>query len=122
MSDNGYSPSGQGINIGDVQGTGIVIGHHSSAWVGQSPSQTQQQVAAMLNEFVTLLVGHEDAILDASDVRDSALAALRETQQSSPRWSLVRTWVKGIQTSVAGVSALATAVSNVQTVLGHIPR
>jgi hypothetical protein len=122
MTDSTERPSDHGISTGDVQGTGIVIGHHSSASVVQSLSPAQQQVAAMLGEFIKILAEHEGSVPDAADVRESALAARRETQQPSPRWPLVRTWVKGIQASVAGVSTLAATVAKIQAILDYFPK
>jgi hypothetical protein len=122
MSDNTDKASEKGISTGDVHGTGIVIGHHSSASVVQSLSPEQQHVAALFEEFMKLLAHHEGAVPDAADVRASALAATHETQQPSPRWSLVRTLTKDIQASVAGVSTLAALVTNIQTILVHLPR
>jgi hypothetical protein len=79
-------------------------------------------VAELIDEFIKLLAHHEGAVPDASDVRESALAAAVEIRQPSPRWRHVRMLLKAMKASVAGVSTLATALANIQTIVDHFPR
>lgn len=122
MSESPDRSSEHGISTGNVQGIGIVVGHHSSASVGPSLSATQQQLAMLLKEFTELLAHHAGDVPDAADVRESVQVAIRETEGPSPRWRFVRTLLKGIQASVAGASTLAAAITNMQTILDHLPR
>jgi hypothetical protein len=110
-----------GINVGDVQGTGIVIGHGSSASVKVHQPPAQPDVAALLDEFIGLLARHQDSVADAADIRESAATARAELAKPSPRWGVVRGLLKGIAAGVAGVSVLAEAVNNIQTLVAHLP-
>jgi len=107
-----------GINVGDVQGTGIVIGHRSSASVNQLPEQ--RDAAALLDVFIQLLASHESSVADAAGVRQSAAAAKAELAERSPRWQMVRGLLRGIAAGVAGVSVLAEAVNNIQALVAHL--
>lgn len=110
------------IHTGDVRGRGIVIGHGSSASVGQALPPTQAQAIAMLDEFVRLLDSFESPVPDASDIREAAEAVKAEAEEPSPRWGIVRSLLKGIAASVAGVSALTDAIKNIQDLVAHISR
>lgn len=109
------------INVGDVQGTGIVIGHGSSASVNLQQPAVQRDAAALLDEFIRLLANHESSVADAEDMRESAAAARAELAKPSPRWPIIRGLLRGIAAGVAGVSALAEAVNNIQTLVAHLP-
>jgi|SRR5215831_3396709 len=108
-----------GINVGDVHGTGIVIGHGSSASVNQLPEQ--RDAAALLDEFIRLLARHEALVADAAGLRESAVAVKAELVEPSPRWQVVRGLLRGIGAGVAGVSVLAEAVNNIQALVSHLP-
>jgi hypothetical protein len=109
-----------GISVGNVRGTGIVIGHGSSAAVNQGLPREQYDAAKLLDEFLDLLQTHQNLVADAADVRQSVEVARAELADHSPRWHIVRVLLKGIAASVAGVSALAEAVNNIQTLISHI--
>lgn len=111
-----------GIRTGDVRGSGIVIGHGSSASVGQTLPPAQHETIAMLEEFVRLLGSFENAVPDASDIREAAEAAKAETKRPSPRWGVVLGLLRGIAAGVAGVSALTDAIKNIQDLVVHISR
>src|SRR4249919_319180 len=112
MKDHQDRHPAPGIKVGDVQGTGIVIGHGSSASVNQ-PS-AQRDAAALLDEFIQLLERHQSSVADAAGVHESAVAAKAELAEPSPRWGVVRGLLRGIAAGVAGVSALADAVNSIQ--------
>jgi hypothetical protein len=106
------------ISVGDVHGTGIVIGHGSSASVNQLT--VQRDAATLLDEFIQLLARHESTVADAAGIGESAAAAKAELAEPSPRWPVVRGLLRGIAAGVAGVSVLAEAVNNIQALVAHI--
>lgn len=114
-----HPASASPIHVGDVQGTGIVIGHGSSASVNQSA--VGRDAAALLDEFIRLLANHESCVADAEDIRESVAAARAELTEPSPRWPIIRGLLRGIAAGVAGVSALAEAVNNIQILVAHLP-
>jgi hypothetical protein len=111
-------------NIGDVTGTGIVIGDGSSSSVviGQSLSPIQTELSEKLDDFMDLLTRHEDSVEDARGMRESLVEAQREARQPSPRWPVVRTLLRGIAASVSGVVALTDAMNNILTIIGRLPK
>lgn len=112
---------GSRIKVGDVQGTGIVIGHMSSASVSQFQAPDPGHVAVLVDEFIQLLSTYESSILDASGIRESAVAIRDELTEPSPRWPIVRGLLKGIAAGITGVSALSAAVNNIQALVLHLP-
>jgi hypothetical protein len=121
MSDDEETRAASAITVGDVQGTGIVIGNRSSAVVNNSPSSLQQGAAAMLDEFIRLLEAHQSSVPDASGVQESATAARRELSDRSPRWPVVRGLLRGVAAGVTGVSALADIIDKIQALIAHMP-
>lgn len=110
------------IHAGDVSGSGIVIGHGSTASVGPGLPPAQRDAIELLSEFIRLLDSFEDAVPDAADIHEAAEAAKTEAEQPSPRWGAVRGLLKGIAASVAGVSALTDAIKNIQDLVAHLSR
>lgn len=121
MKDNEKEHLAAGINVGNVQGAGIVIGHGSSASINLNQSSVQGDAVAMLDEFIRLLQIHQSSVTDADDIRESAAATRAELAEPSPRLHIVRGLLRGIAASVAGVSALAEAINNIQVLIAHIP-
>jgi hypothetical protein len=121
MKDHGDRHPPSGIDVGDVQGTGIVIGHGSHASINLHQQETQRDAAALLDEFIRLLAYHQSSVADAEGIHESAAAARAELAEPSPRWQIVRGLLRGIAASVVGVSTLAQAVSNIQEVVAHLP-
>jgi hypothetical protein len=121
MKDHQDRRPASGINVGDVQGTGIVIGHGSSASVKLDPPSVQRDAAVLLDELIQLLASHESSVADAAGIRESAAAARAEVAEPSPRWQVVRGLLRGIAAGVASVSALAEAVNNIQALIAHLP-
>ena len=118
MKDQQGRSRASNISVGDVHGTGIVIGHESSVSVNQLPAQ--RDAAVLLDEFIQMLARHEGSVTDAAGIRESAAAAQAELAEPSPRWQVVRGLLRGIAAGVAGVSALAEAVNNIQALVAHI--
>jgi predicted phosphoribosyltransferase len=120
MKDNGQQRRASRITVGDVQGTGIVIGNHSSVSVDLQQSRVQHDAAAMLDEFIRLLEVHQSSVADAAEIRESAAVARAELDSPSPRWHVVRTVLRGVSTGVTSVAALAEAVDKVQALIAHL--
>jgi hypothetical protein len=118
MKDQQDGSRTSNISTGDIHGTGIVIGHGSSASVNQPPEQ--RDAAALLDEFIQLLARYGGSVADAASIRESAAAAKAELAEPSPRWQVVRGLLRGIAAGVAGVSVLAEAVNNIQALVAHI--
>ena len=122
MSSAKGEPLRGNIHAGDVSGSGIVIGHCSSASVGLGLPSAQRDAIELLGEFIRLLDSFEDAVPDAADVHEAAEAAKAEAEKPSPRWGAVRGLLKGIAASVAGISALTDAIRNIQDLVAHLAR
>ena len=107
------------IKVGDVKGTGIVIGHGSSAVVAQLPA-AQIEAAERLDEIIRQLESHRDSITDPEGLLESAQEARSELAEPSPRWSVVRGLLRGVAAGVVGISTLAGAVDKVQALIAHL--
>lgn len=119
MTDRRDRQQGSPITVGDVQGTGIVIGHGSSAMVAQR-SAAVAEAAELLDEVIRQLVLHRDSVPDAEGVLESAQDARSELAAPSPRWSVVRGLLRGVAAGVVGISTLAGAVDKVQALIAHL--
>jgi hypothetical protein len=113
------SQQGSRITIGNVQGTGIVIGHESSAVVAQLPA-AQIQAVELLDDIIRQLVLHHDSVPDPEGVLESAQDARSELAVPSPRWSVVRGLLRGVAAGVVGIATLADAVDKVQALVAHL--
>jgi hypothetical protein len=120
MKDRGKNYRTSGISVGDIQGTGIVVGDGSSASVNLHQTSSQHEAATLLDEFIHLLQIHQDSVADSADILESAAAARAELVEPSPRWHIVKGLLKGVAAGVAGVSTLAEAINNIQTIIVHI--
>lgn len=119
MTNRRDRQQGSPITVGDVQGTGIVIGHGSSAVVTQW-SAVLAEAAELLDEIIRRLELHHDSVPDPEGVLESAQAARSELAAPSPRWQVVRGLLRGVAAGVAGISALAEAVDKVQALIAHL--
>jgi hypothetical protein len=120
MKDDEVRPAAA-ITVGDVQGTGIVIGHGSSASVSTGLPSAQHDLVELLDEFIQLLETHHSSVPDASEIHESAAAAQTELADPSPRWRVVRGLLRGVAAGVAGVSALADVIDKIQALIAHLP-
>lgn len=120
MKDPKAKRPASGINVGDVHGTGIVIGNESSVSIETDRSTAQRDAAAMLDEFMRLLEVHQSSVADVADIRESAAVARAELAEPSPRWHVVRSLLRGAAAGVTGVSALTEAINNVQALIAHL--
>ena len=119
MTDRRDGQQGSPITVGNVQGTGIVIGHKSSAMVTQRPA-TQTEAAELLDKIIRQLALHHDSVTDPEGVLESAQAARSELAAPSPRWQVVRGLLRGVAAGVVGISTLADAVDKVQALIAHL--
>ena len=120
MNDRGKSNRTSSITVGNIQGTGIVVGDGSSASVKLHQTSAQNEAATMLDEFIHLLQAHQNSVTDSADILGSAEAAKAELAEPAPRWHLIKGLLKGIAAGVAGVSTLTEAINNIQTIIVHI--
>jgi hypothetical protein len=118
MTDRRDRQQGSPITVGNVQGTGIVIGHESSAVVTQRTSA--ETAAELLDEIIRQLELHHDSVTDPEGVLESAQAARSELAAPSPRWPVVRGLLRGVAAGVVGISTLADAVDKVQALIAHL--
>lgn len=111
-----------GITIGNVQGTGVVIGHGSSASAApDQPSSAQHDAAGLFDSLIRQLEQYEDSVVDLADIRDLAEAARAEMLKPSPRRPVVRRLLEGVAARVAGVCALTEAINNIRVLVEHLP-
>ena len=120
MKDYGQRRRASSIKVGDVQGTGIVIGNGSSVSVELQQSHVQRDAAAILDEFLRLLEVHQGSVADAAEIREAAEVARAEVAGPSPRWHVVRAVLRGAATGVTSVSALAEAIDKIQALIAHM--
>jgi uncharacterized protein DUF5955 len=117
MSNNS---NGQNITVGDISNsTGIAIGPHAQASVGQPPPIDTAEVIALLNDLARRVDAYEESLENAADIRESLLAARNESARTAPRWDRVRDALKCVGPAVAGISALAQAVNNIWALVSH---
>lgn len=120
MTNNEHSGDFQ-VTVGDIQGSsGIVIGCGSSAAVNQPQSSAQEEVGALLDDFIRSLGIYIDSLDDAQGVYRSAETARAEIARPYPKWPAVRRLLTTIAASVAGVAALTDAISNMQAIVARI--
>jgi|ERR1700751_4982355 hypothetical protein len=120
MKDYGQRRHASSIKVGDVQGTGIVIGNGSSVSIESQQSQVQRDAAAMLDEFIRLVEVHQSSVADAAGIREAAEVARAEVTGPSPRWNVIRAVLRGAATGVTSVSALAEAIDKIQALIAHM--
>ena len=94
MTDRQDRQQGSPITVGDVEGTGIVIGHGSSAVVAQQSAALAEAVE-LLDDIIRQLVLHQDSVPDPEGLLESAQEARSELAEPSPRWSVVRGLLPG---------------------------
>jgi hypothetical protein len=121
MKDREESHAPGPINVGDVQGTGIVIGHGSSASVLQAGPSVQAELVRLIDKYLELLAAHEDSVPDAVGLRESAEEAKAEAAASAPKWRRVRGLLRGATAGVAGIAALTDVVLKIEDLIRHFP-
>lgn len=114
------SHEGPSITTGNIEGTGIVVGHHSSASVQQSAGAGRDDVVALLNKFLAEL--NEDGLPQGSQesLRELAETARDLASEPTPKWHAVRSMVATIADHLPKASALTIIITNVQTLIGHL--
>jgi hypothetical protein len=110
------------FNFGDIVGSSDVnIGNNNTIIKGQQPlTQVQREVLGRLDEFMGLLARYADSVEDPASVRESVAAAEQEVRKPSPRWSIVRTLLRGVIAPVAGAAALTEVISNILDIVSHL--
>jgi Family of unknown function (DUF5955) len=118
MSRDKHSRS---IRIGNIENsTGIAVGDGAYAAVNQPKPSMQDEVSALLDEFMQSLERYRDALDDAESVRHSVVEARIEVTRPSPKWQIVRQTLTGIAAAVAGVASLTDAINNIQALVSHV--
>ncbi|HEY2519583.1 MAG TPA: hypothetical protein VGJ19_05695 [Streptosporangiaceae bacterium] len=115
--DSHHSP---GISTGDIQGTGIVVGHHSSAEVHQGAETGRDDVVVLLNEFLAKLNETDPPPANPENLRELAETARDLASEPKPKWHAVRSMVATIAEHLPKASALTIIISNVQSLIGHL--
>ena len=112
---------GQDITVGDItNSTGIGIGKDIYLSVNSPLSPAREELITLLNAFIQSLGSYGDSLSDSPDIIEVAEAARAEAERQSPRWGVIRTWLKGIAASVASVAALTDAINNLQALVDRI--
>jgi hypothetical protein len=121
MTSEKDSDSVSYFSVGDIsRSSDVVIGNHSAIIKGESLTQVQRELLGKLDEFMALLSRHADSVEDAASVRQSVAEAESEVRKPSPRWSIVRTLLRGVAAPVAGVAALTEVINNALGILSHL--
>lgn len=120
MTDGQDMQQGSPITVGDIQGTGIAVGHGSFVSVTQQWPTARAEAAGLIDEMIRQLALHRDALADPEGVIESAEAARSEVAAPTPRWPVVRGLLRGVAAGVVGISTLADAVDKVQELIGHL--
>lgn len=103
-----------------ISGHGNVIGDNSSSIVNVHVTAPQQEALVVLDEFIRKLDFYENSVGDVHRVRRHALAARTEIAKPLPKWERVRSLLKGVAASVAGVAALSDLVNNALSIAAHL--
>jgi len=120
MTDRQDMQQGSPITVGDIQGTGIVVGHGSSASVTHQWPTARAEAAELIDQIIRQLELQRDFLADPVGVLESAEAARSELAAPSPRWRVVRGLLRGVAAGVVGISTLADAVDKVQALIAHL--
>jgi hypothetical protein len=110
------------FGLGDIKDNKgpVVVGNHSAIIMGGSLTQVQHDLLGKLDEFMGLLARHADSVEDAASVRESVEAVASEVRKPSPRWSIVRTLLRGVIGPVTGVAVLTEVINNVLEIVSHL--
>ncbi len=103
-----------------IVGHGNVIGDNSSSRVNVHVTAPQQEALAALDEFIRKLDLYKNSVGDVHRVRQDALAARTEIAEPSPKRERIRSLLRGVAASVAGVAALSDLVNNVLSMVAHL--
>ena len=98
------------LKVSDVSGTGIVIASESTV-VNQSPNSAP----AAFDGFLELLDRHQAEVPDPAEIRGLVAALADETRKNKPKRRVVRALFEKLAAGVAGVAALADAVTKIHT-------
>jgi hypothetical protein len=120
MGDKMNSDNVGRIRSVNISGHGNVIGNNSSSWVNVHVTAPQQEALAVLDEFIRKLDLYEKSISDVHRVRQGALAARTEIAEPLPKWERIRSLLRGVAASVAGVAALSDLVNNALSIVAHL--
>jgi hypothetical protein len=114
--------SGSGITVGDIKNsTGVAIGQGAHVTVNPQPQPSaQDQVIALLDDFISSLDGYRDSLVDEQGVRRAVTEARAEAGTSSPKWQSVRDKLAAVAKSVAAVAALTEVITNIQALVAHL--
>jgi hypothetical protein len=109
------------FSVGDITGSSdVVIGNNSAIVKGGFLPQVRHDLLGKLDEILSLLDDHAGSVADAAGVREAIEEAESEVRKPSPRWSIVRTLLRGVAVPVAGVAALTEVVNNVLEIVSHL--
>lgn len=103
-----------------ISGHGNVIGDNSSSMVNIHATAPQQEALAVLDEFIRKLGLYENRIGDFHRIRQDALDARTEIAEPLPKWKRIRSLLRGLAPSVAGVAALSDLVNNALSIVAHL--
>jgi len=98
----------------------FAVGDGANVTVYQHQATPQDEVCALLENFLRSLESHSDAIEDAEGIRESAEMARDEVMRPSPKWQAVRRMLTAIAAGVAGVASLTDAITNIQAIVNGI--
>ena len=119
---NHREQGGQNITVGDIKKSkGVVIGSNIDySYNPPPPPPARDELITLLNAFIESLGPYGDSLSDSPDILEAAEATRAEAEKQSPRWGVIRTWLKGIAASVASVAALTDAINNLQALVDRI--
>lgn len=118
---HGKHSNGRKITVGNIENsTGIAIGDGTYVAVNQSMPSAQEEISALLDEFIISIGRHGDSLSDAQGVRQAAETLRAEVARPSPKWQTVRRMLTTVAASVGGVAALTGAINNIQALVAHI--
>ena len=80
----------------------------------------QQEALAVLDVFIRKLDLYENSVGDVHRVRQDALGARMEIAEPVPKWERIRSLLRGVAASVAGVAALSDLVNNALSIVAHL--
>jgi hypothetical protein len=112
---------------GDVKNASIAMGDGATSGTVISGESARQQVKSLLNTFMVAVENCDSQTPGLAEVQTDAETVMREVISEKPDKQVIRsslrrmeTWLGGVGATVIRAGALAEALENIRSVIGHL--